>query len=205
MVLERLAEVISTEKDLRVCGQAEDVPQALSMMAEAKPDLAIVDLTLKHSYGLELIKDIHVRWPQMDVLVVSMHDEWLHAERALRAGARGYITKQEATTQILQAIRRVLGGEIYLSETMAVQIAGKIVGHTRASAAVSIDRLSDRELQVLELIGQGYGTRQIATELHLDAKTIETYRARIKEKLNLRDAAEVLQHAIRWRQATPAV
>ena len=201
MVRERLAEVIKREPDLTVCGEAEDRFQALELVAATRPHLAIVDLTLKRSHGIELIKDINTRHPAVAVLVVSMHDELLHAERVIRAGARGYITKQEATRKIMLAIRTVLNGDVYLSEKMASQIAASAVGSPRSKGTLPIDRLSDRELLVFELIGQGRSTRQIAEELHLEMRTIETYRARIKDKLNLKDANELLQHAIRWMQA----
>jgi len=201
MVRERLAEVILREPDLAVCGEAEDRFQAMEKVATARPALAIVDLTLKRSHGMELIKDIRTQYPDLPMLVVSMHDEMLHAERVLRAGARGYITKQEATRKIMQAIRTVLSGEIYLSEKMAAQIAAAAMGNVRAKSGTSVASLSDRELLVFQMIGRGYGTRQIADELHLDMRTIETYRARIKEKLNLKDANDLLQFAIRWAQA----
>lgn len=201
MVRERLAEVINRETDLKVCAEADSYQQALTAIAATKPDMAIVDLTLHDSHGMELIKDIQVRHPKLAVLVVSMHDESLYAERAIRAGARGYITKQQATKNILVAIRRVLQGELYMSDKLAVQLASKVAGHPRAGSAVSIDSLSDRELQVLELIGRGHATTQIADELHLDVKTVETYRGRIKEKLDLKDASELLQYAVAWVQS----
>lgn len=204
MVRERLTEVILREPDLAVCGEAEDRFQAMEKIAALHPDLAIVDLTLKRSHGMELIKDISHQHPDLAVLVVSMHDESLHAERVIRAGARGYITKQEATRKIMLAIRTVLNGEVYLSEKMAAQIATTVVGSARAKPSLPMDKLSDRELLVFEMIGQGRGTRQIADELHLDMRTIETYRARIKDKLNLKDANDLLQHAIRWMQAEGA-
>jgi DNA-binding NarL/FixJ family response regulator len=200
MVRERLAEVIGREPDLAVCGEAEDRFQAMEKIAAACPALAIVDLTLKRSHGMELIKDIQTQYPDLPILVVSMHDEMLHAERVLRAGARGYITKQEATRKIMQAIRTVLSGEIYLSEKMATKIATTAVCSPRAKTGASVASLSDRELLVFQMIGRGCGTRQIAAELHLDMRTIETYRARIKEKLKLKDANDLLQFAIRWTQ-----
>jgi len=201
MVRERLAEVIHREPDLTVCGEAEDRFSAVEMVGTTKPDLVIVDLTLKRSHGMELIKDLNSQHPNLPVLVVSMHEESLHAERAIRAGARGYITKQEATRKIMLAIRTVLNGDVYLSEKMAAQIAATAVGSARAKPSLSIAKLSDRELRVFEMIGHGHSTRQIADELHLDMRTIETYRARIKEKLNLKDANDLLQYAIRWMQA----
>ena len=200
MVRERLAEVILREPDLRVCGEAEDRFGALEKIASTQPHLAIVDLTLKRSHGIELIKDIRSRFPETRVLVVSMHDESLHAERALRAGAQGYITKLEATQNIMLAIRKVLRGEVYLSQQMAARIAGKAVGTSQPEVSLPVNQLSDRELLVFEMIGRGCGTRQIAEDLHLEIRTVETYRARIKEKLNLKDANELLQYAIRWNQ-----
>lgn len=196
--------VIERERDLVVCGEAEDREQALAAVAASKPNLAIIDLTLKNSDGMELIKDLRHRYPKVQILVLSMHDEDLHAERAIRAGARGYITKQEAATKILVAIRQILKGEIYWSEKAAARVASKSVGRSRPSTGFPLDCLTDRELQVFELIGAGRSTRQIAATLHIDVSTVETYRARIKEKLNLKDALDLLQYAIRWHVATQA-
>jgi DNA-binding NarL/FixJ family response regulator len=196
-----LREVIKREPDLFVCGEAEDREQALELVASAKPHLAIVDLTLKSSNGMDLIKDLRDRYPKVQILVLSMHDEALHAERAIRAGARGYITKQEATKKIMVAIRQVLSGEIYWSERAAAQVASKVARATKAGSTSSVDLLADRELQVFELIGAGHSTRQIAATLHIDVSTVETYRARIKEKLNLDDSLALLQFAIRWNIA----
>jgi DNA-binding NarL/FixJ family response regulator len=198
LMREGLAEVLRREPDLQVCGEAEDRAQALIVIKATKPDLVIVDLALKNSHGLELIKDISALYPKLRMLVVSMHDEFVNAERVIRAGASGYITKQEATTKILQAVRCVLSGEIYLSERAAVQIATKVAGRTRTGSGLTVDGLTDRELQVFELVGRGHSTRQIAEQLKLDVSTIETYRARIKEKLNLQNSLELLQCAIRW-------
>lgn len=200
MVRERLAEVIVREADLEVCGEAEDRFSAMELIGKTRPHLAIIDLTLKQSHGIELIKDIRVQHPETLTLVVSMHDELLHAERVIRAGGRGYITKQEATRKIMLAIRTVLNGETYLSEKMAARIASSVVGQSRNEQGVLVNKLSDRELRVFEMIGQGSSTRQIADELHLDIRTIETYRARIKDKLDLKNANELLQYAIRWVQ-----
>ncbi len=198
MVRERLAELINRELDLQVCGEAEDRNQALHVIATAQPELAIVDLTLKGSHGIDLIKDLQILHPQVRILVVSMQEESLYAERAILAGARGYITKQEATRKILQAIRTVLAGEVYLSEPLKAQLLSRVVGRSRPGEALSVAALADRELQVFEMMGHGLGTRQIAERLHLDIKTVETYRARIKEKLHLKDAAQLLQKAIAW-------
>lgn len=195
LVREGLAEVLHRQPGYRVCGEADDRAEALAAIETRKPDLVILDFTLKKSDGLELIKDIRARYPELRILVVSMHDETVNAERAVRAGACGYITKQEAPTKVLSAVRRVLEGGIYLSEQVAAQVAGKLAGRSQSN---SVDRLADRELQVFEMIGVGLSTRQIAERLHLDNSTVETYRARIKEKLALKDALELLQHAICW-------
>ena len=200
IVRERLAEIINRESDLSVCAEAEDRHSAVKAVQTAKPDLAIVDLALKNSSGLELIKDLHTRWPRLLVLVVSMHDESLYAERVLRAGARGYITKQEATRKILDAIRHVLKGNVYLNEKAASTVIGRLTANPKAAEGSMADLLTDRELQVFELTGSGLSTREIAEQLRIDIKTVETYRARIKEKLNLKGASELLLLAIRWNQ-----
>jgi DNA-binding NarL/FixJ family response regulator len=200
LVRERLAEIINREADLMVCGEAEDRSEALEVVKARRPGLVIVDLKLKNSDGLELIKDIHSRWPSLKMLVVSMHDESLYAERVLRAGALGYITKQEATRKILVAIRRILAGDLYLNERIATQIIRRLTIHASAAAATPAEMLADRELQVFELTGRGLNIGEIASRLHISAKTIETYRARIREKLKLRDGSELLQLAICWGQ-----
>jgi len=200
LVRERLAEIITREPDLQCVGEAEDRLQAVAAIEALSPDLAIVDITLKNSDGLDLIKDIHYRWPHLHILVVSMHAAESYAERALRAGARGYITKQEASRDILVAIRRVLQGAVYLNERIAAQIIGRMAAHEGEAAS---DRdpgrvLADRELQVLELTGLGLNNRQIAQRLHIGVKTVETYRARIRDKLDIQDPADLLQRAIAW-------
>jgi DNA-binding NarL/FixJ family response regulator len=198
VVRERLAEVFSREPDLLVCGEADSRHRALEAIADTAPDIVLLDLTLKQSDGLELIKDIRARWPSLKILVVSMHDEAVYAERAIRAGARGYINKQEATRRILVAVRQVIAGQTYLSDSVAGQVVGRVAVPPNAAAVAPSDVLSDRELQVFRAIGQGLTTRQIAAELHLSLKTVETYRGRIREKLNLPTSAEVLQKAIAW-------
>src|SRR5216684_1958850 len=167
LVRERLAEVINREADLMVCAEAEDRHQAIELIKASHPGLVIVDITLRNSDGVELIKDIKSRWPALLMLVVSMHDESLYAERVLRAGARGYITKQEATRSILRAIRRVLAGEIFLNETIASQIIGRLTTSPCANGSSPVESLADRELQVFELTGRGLNTRQNAGQLHL--------------------------------------
>jgi len=198
IVRERLAEIINREPDLVVCGEAEDRIGGLQAIKNQSPDLAIIDLTLRSSDGLELIKDIHVRWPKLAMLVVSMHDESLYAERVIRAGALGYITKQEATKKILVAIRRVLTRQIYLSAPCAAQLLGRLASTSSLQASGPAELLADRELQVFELTGRGMNTRDIAVRLGISAKTVETYRARIREKLNLTESGELLQVAIAW-------
>ncbi|MEO7340072.1 MAG: response regulator transcription factor [Luteolibacter sp.] len=199
LVRERLVELIDREPDLEVCGEAEDRHEALELIDSTRPDMAIIDLTLKSSLGIELIKDLQVRQPELLILVVSMQDEMIYAERCIRVGARGFITKQQASRHVMQAIRKVLAGEIYLSESVANQVVSRSVGrHAGPDFILSISMLADRELQVFELIGKGHSTRHIADLLILDVKTIETYRARIKEKLALKDSSELLQRAIAW-------
>src|SRR5664280_1288768 len=200
LVRERLAEIINREADLMVCGEAEDRHEALVAVPAKHPQLVIIDLTPKNSDGLELIKDIRSRWPKLRMLVVSMHDESLYAERAIRAGALGYITKQEATRQILVAIRRVLAGSIYLNEKIACHIISRLTSHDASVGATSTELLSDRELKVFDLTGSGLNTSEIAGRLHIAVKTVETYRARIKEKLNLKDSSALLRLAISWNQ-----
>ena len=198
LVREWLSQLIQREDDLAVCGEAEDTQEALNKIEETKPDIVVADISLKNTHGLELVKDLQARLPSLPVLVLSMHDESLYAERVLRAGAKGYITKQEATKRILQAVRQVLSGQIYISEKMASRMVHKMVLGRADSQKSSIERLTDRELEVFQLIGRGQGTRRIATDLHLGVKTVESYRARIKEKLKLEDGTQLLQHAIQW-------
>jgi DNA-binding NarL/FixJ family response regulator len=163
--------------------------------------MVTVDISLKDTSGIELIKDIKVQYPNLPVLTLSMHDEGVYAERALRAGARGYIMKQEATEKVVTAIRRVLSGEVYVSDGMAAKMVSKLVAGPAEAGGSPVDRLSDRELEVFRLIGAGYGTREMAEKLHLSIKTIETYRAHIKDKLDLVDANELLRTAITWVNA----
>jgi DNA-binding NarL/FixJ family response regulator len=200
IVRDGLAEAINHEADLRVCATAEDRAEALDAIERTKPELAVIDLMLKNSSGLELIKDIHARWPKLLVLVVSMHDETLYAERVLRAGARGYITKQQATRDILLAIRRVLSGGIYLSDKTASTVLTRLTSQPQVASDSLTDLLADRELQVFEMTGRGLSTREIAERLRIDTKTVGTYRTRIKDKLNLGSTSELLKLAIQWSQ-----
>jgi DNA-binding NarL/FixJ family response regulator len=202
MIREHLHALIAREADLIVCGEAGDAPAALGQIPALRPDLVIMDITLKGSHGLELLKHLKTQLPELPVLVLSMHDESLYAERMLRAGAMGYITKQEATRNILSAIRKVLAGEVYVSERMSARMMRNLVGSPPGPAR-AIDTLSDRELEVFQMIGQGLGTRRIAEELKVGVKTVESYRARLKEKLRLTDGDELLQHAIEWARNHP--
>lgn len=198
IIRQGLSELINHEPDLIVCGHAEDAPEALVKIKESEPDMVIVDISLKETSGMDLTKDIKAQYPNLPVLALSMHDEALYAERMLRAGAKGYVMKAEATENVVTAIRKILSGQIYVSDKMAVKMVRKLVGGSPDAGASAIERLSDRELEVFRMIGQGFGTRQIAERLHLSIKTIETYREHIKEKLNLADASELLQYAIQW-------
>ena len=197
IVRQGLALLINREPDLVVCGEAEEAMGALHVLSSAHPDVLIVDISLNGPDGLDLLKSIRGTHPTLPVLILSMHDESLYAERALRAGANGYIMKQEATERVLVALRRILNGEIYVSD----RIANKLLKHFitgSGSVQSSIADLSDRELEVFRLIGKGHGTRQIAEELHISIKTVESYQAHIKEKLSLRSARELIQHAMQW-------
>lgn len=193
-----LAMTLNAEPDLNVCGQVADAEEALSALEELKPDLAIVDISLPGMSGLELIKHMHALRPDLRTLVVSRHDEALYAERAIRAGARGYVMKLEASDMIVKAVRRVLNGGIYVSEEINERLLLGLAAGRQELAQSPLEVLSDRELEVFELTGRGLGTREIAERLHLSVKTVESYRARIKDKLNLKTAAELMQHAVQW-------
>jgi DNA-binding NarL/FixJ family response regulator len=200
LVREWLGNLIRQQPDLAVCGECESAPVALSSMAAAQPDLVIADINLKDSSGVELIKDLKKLRPDVPVLVLSMHDESLYAERAFRAGARGYVNKRETAQKMTEAIHRILEGKLYVSEKAAEVLAGKTI-HGGGLTRSSIELLSDRELEVFDKLGQGIGTRQIAEEFHVSVKTIQAYCARIKEKLNLNSATELLREAVRWRDS----
>jgi DNA-binding NarL/FixJ family response regulator len=195
-----LSMLINQERDLAVNGEAEDARRAIEMIGIVKPDLVIVDISLPDVDGIELLKDIKVRYGTLPTLVVSMHDESVFAERALRAGARGYVMKQEPADTFLVAIRRVLNGEIFVSERITTQMLERFVDSEKKRFESPLDLLSDRELTVFRLIGQGVGTRQIAEKLHLSVKTVESYRAHIKEKLRLSSGTDLLKYAIQWLQ-----
>jgi len=198
LVRERVAQIVNQELDMVVCGEAEDTRQAMETILREKPDLVIADITLKESSGLDLIKSIKQHSEKLPILVLSMHEESLYAERVLRAGASGYITKHQGPGEVVEAVRRVLGGEVYVSDKMASEFLRSFSTGGPKSTPHSVDRLTDRELAVLELIGKGRTTREIAATLKLGVATIDTYRARIKEKMNFNNAAELLHFAIRW-------
>lgn len=197
MMRQGLAQLIQNEPDLSVCCEAGTAEQALEIITKSKPDLVLADLTLPGKSGLELIKDIQVMEPGLPVLVISMHDESLYAERALRAGARGYIMKQEGGRKLMQAIRQVLSGQIYVSEKMSAKILESFSGR-RVVSSSPVGNLTDREFEIFQLIGQGRSTREIAQQLHLSVKTVEVHRVNIKSKLKLTTATELIRHAVRW-------
>ena len=196
IVRQGLGLLINREADLVVCGEADGAPAALQGITSAHPDLMVIDISLDGPDGLELLKTIRIKDPILPVLVLSMHDESTYAERSLRAGANGYIMKQEATERVLVAIRRILEGKVYLSERLTNKMLEQFVHGAGDSKNDPLRALSDRELEVYRLIGAGHGTRQIAEELHVSVKTVESYQAHIKEKLSLRNARELVQHAI---------
>jgi DNA-binding NarL/FixJ family response regulator len=201
MMRQGLAQLINHEPDLAACGEADTAAQALKLMSAVKPSLVLVDISLPDRNGLELIKDLQALQPGLPVLVVSMHDESLYAERVLRAGGRGYIMKQEGGKRLMQAIRQVLSGRIYVSEKMAAKILEIFSGHRAEVAQSPVERLSDREFEVFQLVGQGKGTREIAGHLHLSVKTVEVHRANIKHKLELKHGTDLVRYAIRWAEA----
>ena len=201
VVREGLATIINQQADLMVCGEAEDAPSAHQAVSTLQPDLVIVDISLKGVNGIELIKQLQRQHEKIPILVMSMHDESLYVERVLRAGARGYIMKQEGTEKVVTAVHQVLAGEIYVSDAMGKKLLRTFHEGRPDPGAPSVERLSDRELEVFRLIGQGYGTRQIAETLHVSVKTVNTYRQHIKEKLRLKSGSDLLRHAIHWVQS----
>lgn len=190
--------LLNQEPDLVVCGEAEEPRRALELILSVSPDLILVDISLKESNGIELIKDLRMQHPELKVIVVSLHDETVYAERTLRAGARGFVMKNEPTDVLLSAIRTVLSGEIFLSTRMRSKILDRMFSVRQTREISPVDVLSDRELEVFQLIGEGHGTRMIAEKLTLSIKTIETHKSRIKSKLNIKDGTELIQYAVKW-------
>ncbi len=204
LVREWLANLINEQRDLHVCGEASNAPQAFEMIGVEKPDIAIVDISLEGGSGIELIKSVKASHPNVAMIVLSMHDESLYAERALRAGARGYIMKREATKKILQAIRSVLEGKLYISDKISDAMAEKFVEGRPVALGSPAEQLCVLELEIFQLLGHGRNTRQIADHLHIGFKTVQTYCARIKEKLELDNATQLLHEAIRWNETQQA-
>jgi len=200
LVRDGLVNLINQEPGLEVCGEAGNEAQALARIATAKPDVAIVDISLENGSGIELIKSLKTWHPEVATLVLSMHDESLYAERSLHAGARGYIMKREAAKKVIQGIQAVHGGRLYVSEKISALMTEKFV-NGRTAPAEPVEQLSDRELEVFQLLGCGQNTRQIACHLRVGFKTVQAYCARIKDKLNLANATELLSEAIRWNDA----
>jgi DNA-binding NarL/FixJ family response regulator len=192
-----IADLINAEPDLEVCGEVDNAPAALEAIRSRDPDLVTVDISLRGANGIELLKSIRAEHVKLPLLVLSMHDESLYAVRALRAGARGYIMKQEALDRVMSAIRQVLRGELYVSPSMSGRMIEEFVQGSSGGSSIA-DKLTDRELEILQLIGQGHGVQQIAKGLNLSAKTVETHRAHIKEKLNFQTARELARFAVQW-------
>jgi len=199
MFREQLAHLINKADDMKVCGQTDNIRDGLALIKQTQPSIAIIDVTLRGSSGLELLKDLRAHGIDVPALILSMHDESVYAERALRAGAKGYVTKNEASSAVLKAIRQILKGDIYLNPRFMSRIVSRIVGGSDV-ATEPIHRLADRELEVFDLIGRGLTTRQIATELGLGITTVDTYKTRIREKLNLENSTRLRFEATRWVQ-----
>jgi len=196
-----LAQMINMEQDLTVCGEAEDAGKAFELVGTLQPDVAVVDISLKTGNGIELVKNVKARYPELPILVLSMHDESLYAERALRAGAKGYIMKRETTRKVIEGIRQILDGKVFVSDSVKEALALRLVENKTQTPLSPVEQLSDRELEVFEMLGQGLGTRQIADALRVSIKTVQAYCARAKEKLNVRSATELLREAIRWNES----
>jgi DNA-binding NarL/FixJ family response regulator len=199
-----LAQFINKQPDMETCGEAGNAAEAMQQLSAFKPDLVLTDITMPGKGGIEFIKDLLVLKPELPVLVVSMHDENLYAERVLRAGARGYIMKEAGGENLLAAIRQVLSGQVYVSPKISAKILGNLSARKPRGSSSPIEKLSDREFEIFQLIGQGKATRDIALELHLSPKTVEVHRAHIKTKLELKDATSLVHQAIRWIEAQNA-
>ena len=203
LVREWLTNLIQQQPDLVICGESDDGPPALQAITAMKPDVIIVDISLKHGSGIELIKNLKVLHPGMAIIVLSMHDERLYAERALRAGARGYIMKSETAKKMVAAIRQVMAGKIYMSDNLTALLAEKFVDGRLSASGSLVEQLSDRELETFQLLGKGFETRQVAEMMKVSMKTVQAHCAHIKEKLKLANAAELLREAVRWQENHP--
>jgi DNA-binding NarL/FixJ family response regulator len=204
MTLEGLAAVINGQSDLKVCCEAGNPAAAMTELAKGSPDLMVTDMTMPGRSGLEFIKDAHAMQPELPILVLSMHDEMLHAERALRAGARGYLMKDAGAAKVLEVIRMVLNGHSYVSPQMAARLLDAVTGRRPRGSNSPIEKLSDREFEVFQLLGSGMSTKEIAQALNLSPKTVDVHRSRIKEKLCLKDAPSLVHHAVRWVETESA-
>jgi DNA-binding NarL/FixJ family response regulator len=202
LVREGLTNLINGQDDLIVCGEAKDSAQAINGIAKARPDVALIDISLENESGLELVKQLKTQFPQVALIILSMHDEALYAERALRAGAQGYVMKHETSKSVLASIRRVLGGGVYVSERIVKRMALRLTSSRQPITSSPVERLSDRELEIFRLLGQGRTTSQIAGDLNLSLKTVQAYCARAKEKFGVASLTELLYAAIRWDDAS---
>ena len=198
LVRQGLSQIVASEADMEICGEAEDSPAAIRGVGEANPDAIIVDISLKGANGLELIKNLKAIHEDIPILVFSMHDETIYAQRALRAGAKAYVMKKESPSKVVDAIRKIIQGEIYVSPSVADQVLHQIVSGPGNVSTSPVDRLTDRELEVVQLIGRGLSSREVAESLQLSVKTIESHRAHVKEKLSLRNATELVQFSVQW-------
>jgi DNA-binding NarL/FixJ family response regulator len=199
VVIKGLSQVINKQEDLSVCGVASSANKALKLIRDLSPDMITVDITLKNSSGLELIKNLTAEFPKMPILVISMYDENIYAERTVKAGAKGYIMKEKLTKELIKAIRKVLSGKIYLSENMQNIFVDKSIKGNTDQTKSAVDLLSDRELEVFDMIGQGLTTNEISKKLNLGIKTVETYKGKIKEKLNIENSTKLVKFAVEWR------
>ena len=201
---EGLAGVINREADMEVCGLAGNPAEAMSALSQCQPDLMVTDMTMPGRSGIEFLKDVHAMRPGLPMLVLSMHDEMLYAERALRAGARGYLMKDAGSAKVLEVIRLILSGQSYVSPQMSARLLDAVTGRRPRGSTSPIEKLSDREFEVFRLLGSGKNTKEVAQALHLSPKTVDVHRGRIKEKLQLKDASSLIHHAVRWVETQSA-
>lgn len=198
MTREGLAVIINRQTDLEVSGEASNPAEAMTLLSSQLPDLLVTDMTMPGRSGVEFIKDIHALYPDLPILVLSMHDELLYAERALRAGARGYLMKDAGSAKVIEVLRVVVAGQTYVSPQMSARLLDQLTGRRPRGSDSPIEKLSDREFEVFQLLGAGKNTKEVAEALHLSPKTVDVHRGRIKEKLQLKDATSLLHHAVRW-------
>ncbi|MCD6048841.1 MAG: two component transcriptional regulator, LuxR family [Verrucomicrobia bacterium] len=198
MTREGLAAIITRQADLEVCCEASSPAEAISRLEKANPDLLVTDMTMPGRSGVEFIKDVHAMQTDLPVFVLSMHDEMLYAERVLRAGARGYLMKDAGSAKVLEVIRLILGGQVYVSPQMSARLLDAVTGHRPRGSTSPIEKLSDREFEVFRLLGSGKNTKEVAQSLNLSSKTVDVHRAHIKEKLQIKDAAGLVHYAVRW-------